>query len=299
MKRVMLTGAGGFIGSHCIQPLLDRGYEVHAVERLPRQGDPCGASWHAVDLLDRQAVSAAVEAVRPTHLLHLAWYVVPGKFVTSPENFEWVAASQHLVRAFAEAGGSRAAVCGSGYEYDWRYGYCTEELTPCLPDTVYGAAKLALHHMVRSYAETRRLSWAWPRVFFLYGPGEHPQRLVSSVIRAVLRGEPAPCSHGRQIRDYMHLQDVADGIVAALDGDVQGAVNVCSGEAVTIRDIVLTIGRLTERPDLIRLGALPARPNDVPLVVGANARLTGLGWAARHDLESGLQETIAWWRRQG
>jgi len=299
MKRVLLTGAGGFIGRHCIAPLLARGYEVHAVGRAPRGADTLGATWHTADLLAPGAAAALVEAVKPTHLLHLAWYVVPGKLITAPENFEWVTASLDLVRRFHEAGGVRVAVCGSGYEYDWSYGYCTEGLTPCVPDTVYGACKHALHELVRSYALGKPLSWAWPRVFFLYGPGEHPQRLVSSVARSLLAGEPAKSSHGRQIRDYMHVQDVADGLVAVLDADVQGAVNVSSGQATTIRDIVLTLGRLTGRPELVQLGALPARANDVPLVVGANAKAAGIGWTPRHDLESGLLDTVAWWRQQG
>ncbi len=123
---------------------------------------------------------------------------------------------------------------------------------------------------------------------------------MSSVIRALLRGEPAPCSHGRQIRDYMHVQDVADGLVAVLDSDVQGAVNVSSGQATTLREIVLTIGRLVGRPELVQLGALPARANDVPLVVGAS-RPRSRGWVGcpRHDLESGLRQTIDWWRQRG
>jgi nucleoside-diphosphate-sugar epimerase len=137
-------------------------------------------------------------------------------------------------------------------------------------------------------------------VFFLYGPGEHPDRLVSSVIRSVLKGEPARCSHGRQIRDYLHVQDVADGLVALLDSEVTGSVNVCSGEATTLRQIVTTVGRLMDRPDLILLGAIPARANDTPLVVGHNGRLcAALSWAPRYDLESGLQQTIDWWQSQG
>lgn len=297
MKRVLLTGAGGFIGAHCIRPLLERGFEVHAVSRAPRSGDG-GATWHEADLLRPGAAQALLERVKPTHLLHLAWFVVPGKLITAPENFEWVAASFELVRRFAEAGGRRVAVCGSGYEYDWSYGYCTEGLTPCVPDTIYGACKHALHEMVRAYASNRKLSFAWPRVFFLYGPREHPQRLVSSVVRALLRGEPAPCSHGRQIRDYLHVQDVADGLVAVLDAEVEGAINVSSGQATTLREIVLTAGRLVGRPELIQLGAVPARSNDVPLVVGASARAAGIGWVPRHDLESGLRQTIEWWRAQ-
>ncbi|MEZ4330501.1 MAG: hypothetical protein R3F35_02025 [Myxococcota bacterium] len=71
--------------------------------------------------------------VQPTHLLHLAWYVVPGKLIASPENYAWVTASLVLLRAFAEHGGQRVTICGSGYEHDWRYGYCSERLTPAVP----------------------------------------------------------------------------------------------------------------------------------------------------------------------
>lgn len=298
MKRVLVTGAGGFIGRHCLGPLIERGYEVHALERCPPRTAPAGVVWHELDLLDAGAMRRLVSEVGATHLLHLAWYVVPGKFVTAVENFDWVIASFDLVRAFADAGGKRVAACGSGYEYDWRHGYCVEGLTPCAPDTVYGQSKHALFELIGAYAPVRGLSYAWPRVFFLFGPHEHPQRLVSSVIRALLRGEPAPCSHGRQIRDYLHVQDVADGLVAVLDGDVQGAVNVCSGQAMTLREIVLAIGRITGRPELVRLGVLPARANDVPLVVGANERVAATGWRPRFDLESGLRQTIDWWRQQ-
>jgi nucleoside-diphosphate-sugar epimerase len=298
VRRVLLTGAAGFIGSHCVRPLIDRGYEVHAVSRSPRPADGSGATWHEVDLLRPGAARALVQRVRPTHLLHLAWFVVPGKLIAAPENFDWVSASLDLVRGFADAGGTRLCGCGSGYEYDWTHGYCTEGLTPCVPDTVYGACKHALHEMVRTFAAGRELSAAWPRVFFLYGPKEHPERLVSSVIRSLLRGEPARCSHGRQIRDYLHVQDVADGLVAVLDSEVRDAINVSSGQPTTLREIVSTIGRLTGRPELVQLGALPARANDVPLVVGSNAKAAVLGWQPRYDLESGLLQTIEWWRGQ-
>lgn len=299
MKRVLLTGAQGFIGRHCIRLLQERDYEVHAVSRTARTGDRLGATWYEVELLEPGAAGALIDKVQPTHLLHLAWFVVPNQLITAPENFDWVRASFELIRRFAEAGGRRLAVCGSAYEYDWSYGYCTEDLTPTVPATVYGACKHALHEMLRAYASIRHLSAVWPRAFFLYGPNEHPERLVSSVILSLLRGEPARCSHGRQIRDYLHVEDVADGLVTVLDSDTQGPVNVSSGQPAALRDIVLTIGRLIERPELIQLGALPARPNEAPLIVGANDRLCALGWQQRFDLEAGLTQTIQWWKSLG
>ena len=300
MKRVLLTGATGFIGSHCIEPLLARGYEVHAVSSRAQTGSQPGlASWHQADLFKADDVTRLLAAVRPSHLLHLAWYVVPGKLISSPENFPWVTSSLELVRQFTEQGGTRLVVSGSGYEYDWRYGYCSEKLTPAAPDTVYGSCKQALNLLIQSFGAQAKVSTAWGRVFFLYGPREHPDRLVSSVIRSLLAGQPARCSHGRQIRDYMHVQDVAEGLVALLDSGVEGAVNVSSGQATTLREIVLTIGRLTNQTDLIQLGAIPARANDAPLVVGENVRmLSEVAWAPRFDLESGLRDTIAWWRAQ-
>jgi nucleoside-diphosphate-sugar epimerase len=297
MKRVLLTGASGFIGYHCIEPLLARGYDVHAVSNAAHPNLRPDVAWHRVDLRDSARVGALVDEIRPTHLLHMAWYVVPGKLISSPENFGWVTASLDLVRRFVDAGGQRIAICGSGYEYDWNYGYCSERLTPLVPNTVYGACKHALNLLVQSLAGQSNVSAAWGRVFFLYGPREHPDRLVSSVIRSLLKGEPARCSHGRQIRDYMHVQDVANGLVALLNGDVQGAINVSSGQATTLRDIVLTVGRLVGRPELVQLGAIPARANDSPLVVGDNQRLLSeVGWTPQYDLESGLQQTIDWWK---
>jgi nucleoside-diphosphate-sugar epimerase len=298
VKRVLLTGAGGFIGSHCLRPLVERAYEVHAVSRRPQVDGNDGVTWYAADLLQPGVAGALVDRVQPTHLLHLAWFVIPGKLIHATENLDWVTASLELVRRFADAGGRRACFCGSGYEYDWAHGYCTEGLTPCVPNTVYGACKHALHEMVRTFADGRELSAVWARVFFLYGPNEHPERLVPSIIRSLLRREPARCSHGRQIRDYLHVQDVADGLVAVLDSELTDAVNVSSAQATTIREIASTIGRLTGQPELIRLGAIPARPNDAPLVVGSNARVAALGWQPRYDLESGLLQTIDWWRRQ-
>jgi nucleoside-diphosphate-sugar epimerase len=298
-KVVLLTGATGFIGRHAVAPLRARGYQIHAITSKGAAADMPGVQFHQGNLLEPGTAKRVLAAVKPSHLLHLAWFVVPGKLITSPENYEWVRASMELVQEFAAAGGQRVTSCGSGYEYDWRYGFCNEQLTAQVPNTVYGACKQALNLMSENFAATANLSSAWGRVFFLYGPHEHPQRLVSSIILSMLRGEPARSSHGRQIRDYMHVQDVADGLVALLDSDLRGPVNVSSGRATQIRDIVLTLGSLLGRPELVQLGALPARANDAPMVVGDNAKITAeLGWQPKFELEAGLAHTIDWWKAQ-
>src|SRR5262245_30191344 len=102
MKKLLVTGAGGFIGRRCLALLEGRGYEVHAL-----------ASRASCDLLDAGAIDALLERVRPTHLLHLAWIAEPGVFWTSRDNLAWLEAGVHLARRFFDAGGVRAVGSGS------------------------------------------------------------------------------------------------------------------------------------------------------------------------------------------
>jgi nucleoside-diphosphate-sugar epimerase len=299
MKRVLVTGATGCVGRHAIDEILARGYDVHAVTSRERSEDTRGVTWHRADLLAPGVPESIVERVRPTHLLHLAWYIAPGRWASAPENFAWVQASLELLRAFAASGGQRVVGAGSCLEYDWAYGYCSEERTPLRPHTAYGTCKNALQMLMAALGGASGFSTAWGRIFFLYGPHEHPDRLVAAVARALLSGEPARCSHGRQVRDYLYVQDVADAFVELLDGGAAGPVNIASGEPVELRTIVTRIGELIGRPELVRLGAIPAAATDTPLVVAdvTHARDV-LAWRPRVGLDEGLSKTIDWWRQR-
>jgi nucleoside-diphosphate-sugar epimerase len=297
MKRVLVTGATGFIGRHSLAPLVAQGYEVHAITRSGKQTG--AAIWHNADLLNSEALVAVVAEVRPTHLLHFAWYAVSGKYWTAIENFHWVRATLELLQAFADNGGERAVCAGTCAEYDWRYGKCQEDLTPLHPATTYGICKSATVSLTDAFARTAKISAAWGRIFLLYGPHEHPNRLVSSVIRSLLRNEAARTSHGQQIRDILHVQDVAEAFVALLDSEVQGAVNIASGQPVALREVVTTIGHLTGKSDRLEIGALPAAENDPLLLTADTRRLRKeVGWKPRLDLAVGLQSTVDWWRTE-
>ena len=297
MRRVLVTGATGCIGRHVLPKLVGRGWEVWAVQSRRPAPDVQGVQWRRANLLNSSEVGQVVRECEPTHLLHLAWYLAPGKWAAAPENFDWVRASLDLLSAFRDAGGSRVVTAGSCLEYDWDYGYCSETRTPCRPHTVYGTSKHALQLLTTAMAGRAGFSSAWGRIFFLYGPHEHPDRLVASVIRSVLNSQMARTSHGMQVRDYLHVDDVAEVFAQLLESDVTGPINVASGQAVTLRDIVCRIGELMGRPDLIKLGAIAAAPTDTPLVVADISRLkTTLNWAPAWDWERGLLQTIDWWR---
>ena len=298
-RRVLLTGATGFIGYHCIAPLLKRGFEIVATYNKSTPERIEGVRWIRTNLLEPGAAESLLQHAKASHLLHLAWYVEPGKLITHPENLDWCGASIDLLRRFHANDGVRCVIGGSCYEYDWRYGYCSEQLTPRQPNTLYGAAKLGLAEILLGYCSSAGLSSGWGRMFFLYGPRENPRRLVPSVIKALLSGEVAMSSHGQQIRDYAHVQDVADGMVALLDSEARGAYNIATGRATAIVSIVEMLGQLTGRPDLLRIGAIPARANDAPMVVAdVQAAKRDFGWEAAISLQDGLDHTVRWWKAE-
>jgi nucleoside-diphosphate-sugar epimerase len=296
-KRVLVTGASGCVGRNVLPELVTHEWEVHAISRRAAPNNRLDVVWHQADLFDPHQLAQVVRHVEASHLLHLAWYLPPRLWPKAPEHFRWVHASLELLHAFQRAGGCRIVTTGSCLEYDWSYGYCSEERTPCNPHTVYGVCKNALQMLTAAFAANNGMTSAWGRIFNLYGPYEHPDRLVPSVIRSLLAGQPARCSHGEQIRDYLFAEDVASALVALLETDVTGPINIGCGQPLRLKEIVLQIGRLLGRPELIQLGSIAEAPTDMPLVVADVTRLTTtLQWRPRFDLEDGLARTIEWWR---
>lgn len=286
MTRVLLTGAGGFIGRHVAAALRECGHEVLTPSSTEH------------DLLADGGPRAIVDATRPHALVHLAWYAEHGRFWEAAVNDEWARATIALTDAFAASGGERALLAGSCAEYLWDGSTCDERTTPLAPAHRYGRAKDAARRGAETVADEHGLSLAWARIFFTFGPGEPAARVVPSIVNAVLDGRPAEMTHGGQLRDWLYVEDLAAAFAALLDSGVCGPVNVASGAGVSLRDIALGAGRAAGDEALVRAGALPARPGEPERIVSAVQRLHDeVGWKPQIGLDEGLSRTVAALRR--
>lgn len=304
MTRALVTGAKGFVGRWISEGLARRGYEVHgltsraAVSAATSKAD--AVQWHQGDLMQPGAAAAVMAKIKPDLLVHAAWFTGHGAFWTSDLNYRWVGASLELMSAFQASGGKRLVVVGSCAEYDWRHGFCSEGVTPLEPGHPYGVCKVALYRMVEAHCRSHGMGMAWARIFYPYGPDEPPQRLVSSVIRALQAGHEAPCTAGTQIRDFLHVADCGDAIAAVAASEVAGAVNIGSGQPLALRDVVGLIGTKLSATNLVQLGALPMRPEDPPVLIPDVRRLYGeIGWHGGRSIGTGLDDAITWWADQG
>lgn len=285
MKRILVTGGSGFIGSNTIPFLRERGFDVVA---------PSSAE---MNVLDATSVTRAVARIAPSHLLHFSWIATPGVYSESPENETWEKASLHLFREAIAAGAQRIVGVGSCFEYTWPNAPCMEDSTPTdNASTFYGRCKNSCREQLFALAAEKNISAAWGRIFFLYGPGEPEKKLIANVITTLLKGEAAQCTHGRQVRDFSYVKDVAGAFAALCDSDVHGAVNVASGEAIALKDLIMTAARIIGAENRVSLGAREAPPNEPPVIAADVTKLLSTGWKRAYTHEQGLAETIAWWK---
>ncbi len=280
-ERVLLTGATGFVGRAVVAPLRTAGVQLRAVSSMD------------ADLLDEGAARALLRDLRPTVVLHCAWYVTHGKFWSAPENADWLEGSTAFARAFAEIGGRRFVGIGSCAEYadrDVADDLPWPETRVVAPATPYGRAKAELAARLASMP----MQTAWARLFHMFGPGEHPDRLVPSVARALKDGREARCASGRPVRDFASTRFVGEALAALALSGVTGPVNIGSGQGRAIADVARFLGQAAGRPDLVRLGALPDRPEEVPQMVADVTRLRReVGFTAPPRVEADLRAVLA------
>lgn len=209
----------------------------------------------------------------------------------------WSDVTTNLVELFAKTGARRVCITGTCFEYQWPSDADCDELKTALGShTLYDIAKNTCRTSLEAIAARHELKPAWARVFYLYGPHEFPGRLVSSVCRSLVRNQPALCSSGVAVRDFMDSRDAGSALAALVLSEVEGPINVASGNALEIRKVAGLLGEIYGKPELIRIGAIPDRPGDPPRISASVTRLRNeVGFSPSISIADGLRNALEFW----
>jgi nucleoside-diphosphate-sugar epimerase len=301
LQRVLVTGAAGFVGAAVVAELRRTGREVAVLLRPtsnPRRLEPLIAGLTVIrgDLHALRDSESAIREFAPQAVLHLAWDGVKGADRNGPMQAGNIAASIELYRLSAAMDCRAFVGLGSQAEYGPAAGKLRED-APTRPTTVYGAAKLATCLVIERMAAAEGRRFAWLRLFSSYGCDDDPSWLIPYLINSLLRGERPAVTPAEQLWDYIHVDDVARAVVAAMDARASGVFNLGSGRAVPLRRVMETVRDLVDPRLEIGFGEQAYRPDQVMhLEADITALRAASGWAPRVALEDGLRRMVDWHR---
>lgn len=272
MARIVLTGATGFVGRQILKVLEHQGHDIRIIVR-PGWQDRLSINPHQTTVVQTPDLFAepvdwwqdALQGIDT--VVHAAWYAEPGIYLTSPKNLECLTGTLNLAKAVALSGTPRFVGLGTCIEYQLSDNLLTLD-TPLDPTTPYSAAKVAAFYALREHFKHSGTGFLWCRLFYLYGEGEDPRRLVPYLHEKLRHGAVADLSSGHQIRDFIDVKDAAEMIVAGALSQSEGAANICTGQGRSVKELALEIGRYYGRTDLLNFGARPDNLVDPPRIIG-------------------------------
>ena len=292
--KILLTGPTGFIGSAFARCAINRDHQLAGLI-IPSEQVPTGlpANQNLVWLRGtlEEAPWSEITAFRPDVCVHTAWITTPGVYLESPENDRFRDASLQFIRKVVDLGARRVLGLGTCIEYKITQQPLNEDSTPIAPTTTYARCKDELRLALENDSKARGFGFCWARVFYPYGPGEHPSRLCSAIIQKLLRGEKITLKTPTSTKDYIYVDDVAAALLTVIEKRFEGNVNFGTGTGTAVRTIAAIIGQLTQKSELIDEASQPD-PDPFPYVVADAARIKSLGWKPRFTLEEGLRRLL-------
>lgn len=294
-QKILVTGASGFIGSHLCHCLLRKDAEVHAVSRIPIS-DNSPVRWWQANLEDIAAVRQLLNNIKPDVIFHLASHVAGSRSLelvlpTFHSNLE---SSVNLLTVASEVGCRRIVLIGSLEEP--QIGDATT--IPCSP---YAAAKWASSAYGRMFHELYQTPVVIARLFMVYGGGQKDlTKLIPYVTLSLLQGQAPKLASGQRQVDWIYIDDVVNGLLAAaLTPNAEGCtVDLGSGFLTPINAVVKRIVKLVNSPVEPLFGAFPDRRFEQVRVANTADTYAKLGWQPVVCLEEGLKQTVDWYKSQ-
>jgi nucleoside-diphosphate-sugar epimerase len=289
--NVLVTGAAGFLGSHTTARLLELGATVHATSRQRRASQHPRLRWWQTDGSDPLELEKLLAATKPDVIYHFAGQVsaAPGVDHVLPTFSSLLGSTVHLLAAALEHNCQRIILTGSLTE---------PQSATAAPTSPYAAAKWASSSYARMFHALYGAPTVIVRPFMTYGPGQQREKLVPHTIDSLLAGKSPRLASGNWAADWIYVDDVIDGFLAAatrpgIDGHT---FDLGVGELHSTRAVVEEIARQIDPNVELLFGALPDRPGEPARSADLAAARERLGWRPRTSLADGLARTIAWHR---
>jgi len=287
--RLLVTGGSGFLGGALVRRAVAEGHDVAVLTRRARSDAPAGVSTLVGSL--EAPPWEAIAAFEPDTVVHAAWIATPGVYLDSADNADWQCWSEAFALGLPRIGVRHLTVLGTCIEYAVTGQPLNEETTPLDPRSPYAQAKVGLNHALGRALAGSGMGLAWARIFYPYGPGEHPARLASSLLSRIRSGQPLLLKTPHSTKDYIHEDDVASALLTIARSRFEGAVNVGTGDGVTVEQFARLLAGWAGRPDLVMLPSDPAR-DPLDHVVADAGRLRSLGWKPCVPLVDGLRRFV-------
>lgn len=281
--RIFVTGANGFLGQAFCAEAVARGHQVLG---LCRQA--CDVKFETcIGSLEAPPWSA-IEKFQPESVVHLAWMATPGTYLNSPENDQLLSQSKDFIQGLAKRAVKRVIGAGTCIEYAPSEEPLRERKSPLQPTFPYSRAKAALGQWLEDMSPALGITSAWLRIFYPYGPGEHPSRLPSLLMQKLSAGTAIELRTPDSIKDYIFLDDLAACISAVLESSLTGPVNAGSGIGVRIWDLALAAAQVLNAESSLVTRANPVTADPWPVQIADLGRLREIGWQPRTPLKTGL-----------
>lgn len=293
--NILVTGANGFIGSTFSRLALSHGHQIAGLIRPANPLPAISSSGEPVTWLKGSLAEPPwkeIEKFKPQACLHLAWIATPGVYLESPENESYFHWSREFIGRVRELDAGQIVVAGTCLEYRLSNEKMSEDRTTVEPRTTYARWKNALRVALEEDAKKSSFRLCWSRVFYLYGAGEHPAKLCTSITQKLARGEKIVLKTPNNTKDYIYVDDLASAFLTVLEKQFDGIINFGNGIGTTVKEIAQTIGRMMNREELIEI-AVPPQVDPLGDIVADASKLHGLGWKPEYDLRRGLEKIVA------